>query len=368
MYRVASVTVVHYWRAQYKLTNGLDCHNCSKTQRKECRKDWLYSECPKAIKLEYLSKPVVDSEGNITELGELIADDNAVDLGLGSHTFQFAASDGIEDATGDTDIHDGPRVSSRPSGAGGVGGIRDTRPPVISSIECSDYIKTSIIIKWKTNERSTSQVEYWASKHQFSPLDETLVIYHEVELTNLSPCTVYHFRTISKDRSGNEAISEENTFTTLGTPAAFTVSALSISPAEVGIGESITISVLVTNTGDGSGTYKVTLELDNVAVAAKEVTLAGGTNQKITFTTSRDVAGTYRVDIADLSGTVVVMAVAVPPTPTPVPAPTPAPTPTPTPPPGPNWWLIGGVIAACVVAGLLVYFLVWRRRGATRSA
>jgi len=311
MYRVASVTVVHYWRAQYKLTNGLDCHNCSKTQRKECRKDWLYSECPKAIKLEYLSKPVVDSEGNITELGELIADDNAVD--------------------------DGPRVSSRPSGAGGVGGIRDTRPPVISSIECSDYIKTSIIIKWKTNERSTSQVEYWASKHQFSPLDETLVIYHEVELTNLSPCTVYHFRTISKDRSGNEAISEENTFTTLGTPAAFTVSALSISPAEVGIGESITISVLVTNTGDGSGTYKVTLELDNVAVAAKEVTLAGGTNQKITFTTSRDVAGTYRVDIADLSGTVVVMAVAVPPTPTPVPAPTPAPTPTPTPPPGPNW-------------------------------
>jgi len=80
MLRIASVTVVHYWRAQYKLTNGLDCHNCSKTQRKECRKDWLYSECPKAIKLDYLSKPVVDSEGNITELGELIADDNAVDL------------------------------------------------------------------------------------------------------------------------------------------------------------------------------------------------------------------------------------------------------------------------------------------------
>jgi len=80
MYRVASVTVVHYWRAQYKLTNGLDCHNCSKAQRQKCRSEWLYSECPKAIKLEYLSKPITDSEGNLTELGELIADDKAIDL------------------------------------------------------------------------------------------------------------------------------------------------------------------------------------------------------------------------------------------------------------------------------------------------
>jgi hypothetical protein len=37
-------------------------------------------ECPKAIKLEYLDKPITDSEGNITELGELIADDKAIDL------------------------------------------------------------------------------------------------------------------------------------------------------------------------------------------------------------------------------------------------------------------------------------------------
>jgi len=80
MYRIASVTVVHYWREQYKVTNGLDCHNCSKAQRHKCREDWLYSECPKAIKLEYLSQPVTDSEGNLTELGELIADDHAIDL------------------------------------------------------------------------------------------------------------------------------------------------------------------------------------------------------------------------------------------------------------------------------------------------
>jgi len=80
MYRVASYEVADYWRTQYKLTNGLDCGSCNKAQRRKCREDDLYGECPKAIKLEYLSKPITDSEGNITELGELIADDKAIDL------------------------------------------------------------------------------------------------------------------------------------------------------------------------------------------------------------------------------------------------------------------------------------------------
>jgi len=80
MYRVASITVVHYWRAQYKLTNGLDCSSCSKAQRQKCRSKWIYPECPKAIKLEYLSQPITDGDGNLTELGELIADDRAIDL------------------------------------------------------------------------------------------------------------------------------------------------------------------------------------------------------------------------------------------------------------------------------------------------
>ncbi len=80
MYRIASITVVHYWRAQYKLTNGLDCGSCSKAQRQKCRSEDLYFKCPKAIKLEYLSQPVTEGEGNLTELGEMIADDHAIDL------------------------------------------------------------------------------------------------------------------------------------------------------------------------------------------------------------------------------------------------------------------------------------------------
>jgi hypothetical protein len=89
MCRIASIAVVHYWRVQYRLTNGHDCGSCSKAQRQKCRSEWLYSECPKAIKLEYLDEPITDDEGNLTDLGELIADDRAIDLDewLDSKTF-----------------------------------------------------------------------------------------------------------------------------------------------------------------------------------------------------------------------------------------------------------------------------------------
>ncbi len=80
MYRIASRAVADYWRAQYKLNNGLTCCSCSKAQRQKCQKNWLYPQCPKAIKMESLNKPIIDSEGNLTELGELIADDKAIDL------------------------------------------------------------------------------------------------------------------------------------------------------------------------------------------------------------------------------------------------------------------------------------------------
>jgi len=80
MYRIASYLVADYWRSQYRLINGLDCGSCKRSQRQKCRKDWQYAECPKAVKVEYLSKPIIDNNGNITELGELIADDKAIDL------------------------------------------------------------------------------------------------------------------------------------------------------------------------------------------------------------------------------------------------------------------------------------------------
>ncbi len=123
-------------------------------------------------------------------------------------------------------------------------------------------------------------------------------------------------------------------------PAAFTTSALTISPTEVGIGERVTISVLVANTGDLSGSYTVTLRIDDVVVATDDVTLAGGANQEVTFTTVKDVVGTYQVEVDGLSGTFMVKAL-----PKPI-----------------NWWLIGGIIAACIALVAVISLIVTRRR------
>jgi len=80
MYRTAEHVKDHYWYDLRKRTSGLDCGHCSKAQRRKCKEDWLYGKCPSLVKLESLNKPIIDSEGSMTEYGELIADDKAIDL------------------------------------------------------------------------------------------------------------------------------------------------------------------------------------------------------------------------------------------------------------------------------------------------
>jgi DNA-directed RNA polymerase specialized sigma24 family protein len=80
MYRIASFTVAQYWRDYYRRTYGIDCGHCSNQQRKKCKADDLYSECPRAIMIERLNKPIAGEDGELSELGELIADDKALDL------------------------------------------------------------------------------------------------------------------------------------------------------------------------------------------------------------------------------------------------------------------------------------------------
>jgi len=90
-YRIASRTVADYWRAQYGHWNGVNCGRCNQTQRKACKDNDLYSECPKAIRLQYLSQPITLPDGSTTELGELIANDKAIDLDawLDANTWQL---------------------------------------------------------------------------------------------------------------------------------------------------------------------------------------------------------------------------------------------------------------------------------------
>ncbi len=126
-------------------------------------------------------------------------------------------------------------------------------------------------------------------------------------------------------------------------PAAFATSTLTISPTEVDIGQRVTISVLVANTGELSGSYTVTLTINKVVVATRDVTLAGGASQKVTFITVKDVAGTYQVEVDGLTESFTVK----------------PPPPEPTKPI--NWWLIGGIIAGVIIIGVIISLAVRRR-------
>jgi len=199
-------------------------------------------------------------------------------------------------------------------GGGGVGGgpepsdgEPDEAPPVIQGVAASVPTTDSVEIRWTTTEPSTSQVEYWASPSQFSPLDETLVTEHVVRLTNLTPDTNYHYRTLSQDEAGNLSTSPEYSFTTPGNPATLAVRWLSISPAEADIGEEVTISVLVTNTGDVTGSYDVTLSINGAVEATEQVVdLASGASQEVAFAVTKETAGVYTVSVNGTTGSLVV--------------------------------------------------------------
>jgi len=130
-------------------------------------------------------------------------------------------------------------------------------------------------------------------------------------------------------------------------PAAFTTSNLVITPAEVNISETVTISLKVTNTGEAEGTYEATLKVNGVVLETREVTLDGGASQTVTFTTSRDAAGTYTVSADGLAGTFSVREAAAPPPPPPTPF---------------NWWLVIGPVIAVVVIVIMLWLVFIRRR------
>ena len=95
-------------------------------------------------------------------------------------------------------------------------------------------------------------------------------------------------------------------------PAVFSVSGLTITPDTAGMQQTITIKVLVSNTGSLAGTYLVALKIDGTTTAVQQLPLNGGTSRTAVFTTSQDTPGTYDVEIATLSGTFTVEGTSLP--------------------------------------------------------
>ncbi|MBM4453416.1 MAG: hypothetical protein FJ013_02400, partial [Chloroflexi bacterium] len=107
--------------------------------------------------------------------------------------------------------------------SGGGGKVVDITAPTFSNIKAS-AMGTIAVISWNTNEPASSQVEYGAStsygsrepavpKNDPTTGQSAGIVTHSVELTGLQTGSTYHFRVRSKDKAGNEAVSNDNTFT-----------------------------------------------------------------------------------------------------------------------------------------------------------
>jgi hypothetical protein len=82
--------------------------------------------------------------------------------------------------------------------------------------------------------------------------------------------------------------------------ASFAVSSLQLTPATVKNGKTVKISVLLSNTGDLAGMYKVVMQIDGQYANSQEIDLAGKSSQTVTFTHLASIEGPHIVSIGGL--------------------------------------------------------------------
>ena len=122
--------------------------------------------------------------------------------------------------------------------------------------------------------------------------------------------------------------------------ASFDIVNLSITPSKIDAGESVTISVEVTNSGGMEDSCTITLWIDGVEEQTKELSLDSGESDIVYFTVTKDEAGTYEVTLDGQSGSFTVTEEEFP------------------------WWAVwlGVGLGALLLAAGTAYLLIWRRR------
>ncbi|MCX6005790.1 MAG: fibronectin type III domain-containing protein [Chloroflexi bacterium] len=93
----------------------------------------------------------------------------------------------------------------------------NTRSLVISRIGMLKITGNTAIIAWSTDAPATGQVEYGkTSVYGASTTINGGYIYdHALEVKQLTPGTTYHYRVLSLDKNGNEAVSADQLFSTV---------------------------------------------------------------------------------------------------------------------------------------------------------
>jgi len=100
----------------------------------------------------------------------------------------------------------------------------------------------------------------------------------------------------------NHVESEAGATSSPQVPGVFSVSNLSVQPAEIQSGGIVDITVSVSNTYETWGIYDLVLNINGIKEAEKQVFVNAGSTQNATFSVSREVPGSYTVFINGLAG------------------------------------------------------------------
>jgi len=147
----------------------------------------------------------------------------------------------------------------------------------------------------------------------------------------------------------------------------FSIWALSITPEDTAIGQTVTVSATIANTGESRGGYEVILRIDGEEVDDKELILDAGAEYRVSFEVTPVSTGSYEVDINGLKGSFTVVEAlpeAVPDTTETDEIPEQV-TEIPIEPAGPwylNWWVIGGGGALLLILVSFLIYWGWFRR------
>lgn len=101
----------------------------------------------------------------------------------------------------------------------------DSTPPVITAVAVSGQTGTEATITWTTDKASDTQIEYGPSPTYGAStgIHSAMVLSHEQVLAGLVPGTTYHYRVLSSDARGNQAVSADYAFTAMNVAATRTM-------------------------------------------------------------------------------------------------------------------------------------------------
>ncbi|MEK7187277.1 MAG: peptidoglycan-binding protein [Patescibacteria group bacterium] len=179
----------------------------------------------------------------------------------------------------------------------------DNEPPLITEVGVIGVATTTATITVITDELSEVRVEYGKTENygSFVTAGEEFSLDHQMNITGLFPDTVYHYRVIAEDESGNVAHSFDNTFrtkaltvsqptTTATTTTATSTQTTPTSTSEIteSVENSVTTTVSTTTTPTATTTESVsTSETATPLFATDPLVVSVSTSTvKITWTTS----------------------------------------------------------------------------------